>query len=267
MRARKDRQMHKHANVKKMVNRNSHVIDVLTADDLIRIWEETTGREIAQALGKTYRKTAEFVAPALDTRTASRLINDLGFKGHVVVKEYGNKHYVIFKGYAGTRLIFSGTRYLATNPTVVDMAIGKIGANNAVLRGTRLTIFLVVPLNVLNYLLDDKQTMTELIGKTAMDVTKIGAASILASLAATATATVTTVAAGPIIAAIVVGVAASFALDALDKKYGLTKALVNELNELYDSTIGEFERQWWDAENHLRQQVLKGMPIGEGMFY
>ena len=109
--------------------------------------------------------------------------------------------------------------------------------------------------------------MTELIGKTATDIAKIGVSTILSSLAATAAASVTTVAVGPIVVAIVVGAGATLALDALDRKYGLTKALVDELNELYDSTVGEFGRQWWEAENTLKQQILKGMPVGEGIFY
>lgn len=263
----KDQWMHKHANVKKLVNRNGHVLDVMSTGDLIKIWEGKTGREFAQAMGKSSRTTADFVSHALDAGTAAQLIKDLGLKGHAIVKPYNNKYYVIFKGYAGQRSIFAGTRYLATHPTVVDMAIGKIGVNNAILKGTRLTIFLVVPLNIVNCLLDDKQTMTELIGKTATDIAKIGVSTILSSLAATAAASVTTVAVGPIVVAIVVGAGATLALDALDKKYGLTKALVDELNELYDSTAGEFGRQWWEAENTLKQQILKGMPVGEGIFY
>lgn len=259
--------MHKHANVKKMVNRNGHVLDVMTTDDLATIWERHTGREKAQLFSQAARKEADFASYVLDGVTATRMIKDLGLNGHAVVRPYGNKHYVIFKGYAGQRSIFAGTRYLASNPKVVDMAIGKLGATKAVLKGARLTIFLVVPLNVLNYLLDDNQTMTELIGKTATDIAKIGVATILSTLATTATATVTTVAVGPIVAAIVVGVAVTFALDALDKHYGLTKSLVKELNELYDSTFGEFGRQWWDAEKLLKQQILKGQPIGEGLFY
>jgi hypothetical protein len=44
-----------------------------------------------------------------------------------------------------------------------------------------LTIFLIAPLNVLNYVLSDQQTMTDLIGATATDLAKVGIASAVAA--------------------------------------------------------------------------------------
>lgn len=198
--------------IKIKIKQNTQILDVLSTADLIKAWEKTTGKDIAQAVGKTTRLGANFASAVLDTRTAIKLVKDFGVNGKVVLKPVNGKQYVIFKGYAGTRSIFAGTRYLATNPKVVDMAIGKVGVNRAIMSGARVTIFLVVPLNILNSILSDQQTMTQLIGSTATDLAKVGAASAIASLAATATATLTTLAAGPIVVAVVVGVATSLAL-------------------------------------------------------
>lgn len=198
---------------------------------------------------------------------ATLLISDLGLKGRTVLKTVDGKHYIIFKGYPGTRSIFTSTRYLATNPRVVDMAVGKIGANRAIVSGARLTIFLIVPLNVLNYVLSDQQTMTDLIGTTATNLAKVGIASAVAAAAATATATLTTIAAGPIVVAIAVGIVTGFGLDALDKKLGVTNALVEALDKAYDSTFGEFGRQLNQMERILNWQIMNGAPVGQGIFY
>ncbi len=147
------------------------------------------------------------------------------------------------------------------------MAIGKTGVNGAIVSGARLTIFLVVPLNILNHILSDQQTMSQLIGSTATDLVKVGAAAAIASIAATATAALTTLVAGPIIVAIVVGVAAALTLDALDRKFGVTKALVKAIDDAYDSTVGEVGRQVKQVERRLKWQMMNGQPVGQGIFY
>jgi len=253
--------------IKSLIKQNTQVMDIFSAEDLIKAWEQTTGKDIAQAAYSTARIGANYAAAVLDANTALKLIKDLGIDGKVVLKSVNGTQYVIFKGYAGTRSIFTATRYLANNPKVVDMAIGKIGANRAIMSGARLTIFLVVPLNVLNYILSDQQTMSQMIGTTATDLVKVGAASAIASIAATAAATLTTLAAGPIVVAIVVGVATALALDALDKQFGVTDALIKALDDAYDNTVGEFGRQLNQVERRLKWQIMNGRPVGQGIFY
>ncbi len=197
--------MSKSFEIKNKIKQNTQVLDMFSTSELIKAWEETTGEKFQQTVGETVRFSANNASALLDIRTVIRLIKDLGIDGKVILKAMNGKQYVIFKGYAGNRSIFTATRYLANNPKVVDMAIGKVGVNRIIMAGARLTIFMVVPLNVLNYILSDQQTMIQLIGHTATDLTKVGAASAIASLAATATATLTTLALGPLVVAIVVG--------------------------------------------------------------
>lgn len=147
------------------------------------------------------------------------------------------------------------------------MAIGHIGVNRSILSGARLTIFLIVPMNVLDHFLSNHQTMSHLVGKTATDLIKVGAASAIASLAASTAAALTTIAAGPIIVAIVVGVGSASALDALDTKFGVTDALVKAIKDTYDGTVGELSRQMNQVDRHLKWQIRNGMPVGEGIFY
>lgn len=249
--------------IKTKVKQNSQVLDLFSVEQLIRGWEKKTGKEIAEVTGKSLRSAADYASATVDSATALKLISDLGVKGQVVIKNVKGKQYVIFKGQAGTRSIFTGTRYLATNPKVVDMAVGSLGVNKSIASGARLTIFLVVPLNILNHYLDDQSTMTRLVGKTATDLVKVGASAAIASLAATATVAVTTLAAGPLIVAIVVGLAVAATLDALDKKYGVTEALIKAMDDALSKAAREYNR----IERHLEWQIMNGLPVGQGIFY
>lgn len=259
--------MSQSTNIRNKVNQNSQVLDVFSTEQLLNAWEKVTGKDIAELSGVVLREGANYASATIDSITAVKMINDLGINGRATLKTVGNKQYVIFKGYAGIRSIFSSTRYLATHPKVVDMAIGRVGINNSIASGARLTIFLVVPLNILNHILSDQQTMTQLVGRTATDLVKVGVAAAIASLAATAVAAATTLVAGPLIVAIIVGVAVGMALDALDRQFGVTDALIKAMDEAFDSTVGEFARQLNKVERHLRWQAINGLPVGRGIFY
>ena len=253
--------------IKDKINNNAQVMDVFSREYLINAWEKSTGKEISQVVGNGARIGANYASAVLVIDTARRLINDFNMDGRVVLKTVKNKQYVIFKNHAGNRSIFTGTRYLADNPKVVDMAIGKAGVRGSVISGARLTIFLIVPINILNHILSDQKSMSKLIGSTAIDLVKVGVASALVGLAATATATLTTLVAGPIVVAIVVGLAASYALDVLDEKFGLTRALIKAFNDAYDNTVGEFGRQIHQADKRMKWQLMNGESVGQGMFY
>lgn len=250
---------------------NTHVLDIFPVADLVHAWQKTTGKDIAQALGQGARFAANYASSILDAQVVLRMIKDLGVSGKVILKKANGKQYVIFKGYAGKRSIFTASRYLAQNPKVVDMAIGTVGVNRSIISGARLTIFLVVPLNILNYLLSDQQTLTELIGTTATDLIKVGVASAVASVAATTVASITTLAAGPLVVAIAVGLAVGYGLDKLDQHFGLTDALIKGLDNAYDQSIGklqrEFNREINKVERHLKWQIMHGLPVGQGIFY
>lgn len=253
--------------IKNHVNSNINTVEIISTDDLITIWEKKTNKKISQIISESARFGANYISTIVDIQTVTTLVTDIGIKGKVILKTVAGKQYVIFKGYSGKRSIFTGTRYLASNPKVVDMAIGKIGMNKSIISGMRITIIFVVPLNVLNYILNDQQTMAELIGITATDLAKIGVASAVASLAATATASLTTLAAGPIVIAIAVGLGTGYALDALDQEFGVTDALVRAINENYNNVTNEIGGLINKVNQRIKWQIMNGKPVGKGIFY
>lgn len=201
----------------------------------------------------------------------AQIFKELGVSGEVAIKNVGKKSYVILKGRPGTRTILNGTRYLASNPKIIKFAIGTKAVNRSIIKGSLVTLVITVPLSVVDVILKDEFTMGRLIGTVASDITKVLISSGIASIASIAVGAVTTVAAGPLIAAIFVGIAAGLALESLDQRYGITDKLISaiddELNSLYERTIGDFKRGLQKVENLLEYQAKNGLPVGQGIFY
>lgn len=194
------------------------------------------------AVGFSKRNVAPFISPVLDVYTLSLVVKDLGLTGKIETKIIDGRQYVIFKGYPGLRRLFPGTKYLAENRKVIQMAIGGLGIKHMVKSGALLTIFITVPLTILDCFLKDQFTMSALIGNVASDLIKIGIGSILAAIAGLWVGGATTFVALPIAVAIGVGLGVGLAMEALDNKYQLTNKLVTALENLGDQ-ITEIQAQ------------------------
>ena len=204
---------------------NEHVIQVLSI-------EQVTAELDFKNIDYTgWSKTlAGYVAPTQDVWLAKTLLREFGFQGKVLLKSHNNKLYVILKGYPGKRALLTGTRYLASNPQVVRMAVGPKGVMKTVKGGFVLTMVLSVGIEVVDYILSDNRALHNLLGTISGDIVKIGLAAILSAVTAAAVGGivgVATTAAAPLIAAIAVGVLAGWALGKIDEKIGATAALIN----------------------------------------
>lgn len=154
------------------------------------------------------------------------------------------------------------------------MAIGAKAVSRSIISGSLITLFITVPLTVLEVCLKDQFSMWRLLGSVASDIGKVMISLGAASLAAMAVGAVSTLAAGPLIVAIFIGVAAGIAIESMDKRFGITERLIeaieaieNELESLYERTIGDFKRGLQKVENILEYQSQTGLPIGQGLFY
>jgi hypothetical protein len=203
----------------------------------------------AVSFGK--RNVAPYISPILDASTLALVCKDLGLTGKIETKIIKGRQYVIFKGYPGLRNLFPGTRYLADNRKIIQMAVGGLGIKHMVKSGALLTIFLTVPLTILECFLEDQNTMSALIGNVASDLAKIGIGSIMAAIAGLGVGGATTFVALPIIVTIGVGLLVGSGLEWLDTKYKLTDKLVAALEKLGDqmaevqaqSKLGQYRGQ------------------------
>jgi hypothetical protein len=186
------------------------------------------------AVGFARRNVAPYVSPILDTGTLALLIKDLGLTGKAIPKVINKRQYIILTGYAGLRKYLPGTIYSANNRKIIQMAIGEMGIKNMVKGGARLTICLTVPLTILECILEDRATMSQVIGHVSSDLIKVGISSIIATIAGMAVGSVFTMAALPIMVTIGVGIITGWAVEAIDTHYGLTDKLVAAIEKLGD---------------------------------
>jgi hypothetical protein len=184
-----------------------------------------------------------YYASADDVVTMTKLVGDLGGIGaRAYIKNYSGKPHIILKGHPGLRTILTGTKYGITNPKVVSIGLGKTGAIAAAKQGGILTVILLSTYRVVDYFLTDQATLTQLVGTLATDIVKVGIATA-ASIGASVIAGGLTLAIGPILAVVVVGVGMSMLLEYADNSLGITKRVIAGLEELESN-----------AKNHIAQQ-------------
>lgn len=248
------------------MQQNETVIQIFPAEALVSEWEAARG---------TVRTVANYVAPAFDALTLSKIVRDLGMFGRVETVIKNGTTYVIFKGTPGHRTVFRGTRYLASNPKVVRFAIGPKGVLKSVKGGAVITAVLFVGIDVLEYFLRDAVKLHMMLGRVSSDLIQIGISSIcgaLAGLYAGSFALVALPAGAPLVAAVAVGVLVGITLSIIDDRFGATKALMGayesmgiELVSTWDavtsfpSTLVREVVRW---ERHMVNQAMRGRVQG-----
>ena len=202
---------------------------------------------------------ASYYASADDAVTMAKLIGDLGGVGaRAYIKSYGGKPHIILKGHSGLRRVLTGTKYGIKNPKVISMGLGKAGAITAAKQGGILTVVLLSTYRVVDYFLTDQATLSRLIGTLATDVVKVGIATA-ASIGAAAVMGGFTLAIGPILAVVVVGIGVSMLLENADNNLGMTNRVIAGLDELGDNAgnyIAQQKRRALNATERAVNQVI-----------
>lgn len=203
-------------------------------------------------------------AAGIDAYGVIQIKNSLGLAGRAYVKTQGGKQYLILKGNPRQRPVLRGTRYLASNPKVAHITVGAKSIARGVARVTGIAFIAYTTLNVVEHLMSsDDPRLSSLLGSIAGDMAKFFIAAGVGYLAALAVGSVTTVVAGPLVAAIFVGVATGIVLDRLDREFGLTEKLVLAIEQVQVQVERPFARiareiaAWerWFMEDAIRRSV------------
>jgi hypothetical protein len=182
---------------------------------------------------------ANYFAVGQDLQLFHKLAKDLGsLTAQYYVKEYGGKLHIVLKGNPRLRQILTGTKYGITNPKVVSMGLGRLGAMKSVRGGGIVTAVLLTAYNIGNYVLSDNRSLSVLIGAIAVDVAKVAvstaASAIAVGMVASAGPVGVAFALGPLGVAIVVGFLVGLGLDYLDNRYKLKERLSTMLADVAD---------------------------------
>lgn len=195
-----------------------------------------------------------------DAATLQKVIREVGLTGRGYIKTVNNKAYFILKGDPTLRPNLNGTRYLASNPKVSQLVVSPKSLAQGAAKATGIAIIAYCALRVVEFILkDDDGSLARLMGTVASDVIKFGVAAAAGWLAGAIVGSATTVVAGPLIAAFIVGIGVGIALDRVDRKFGLTELLVRALEDAGDSMMTPFRylaRQIAQWEDYLVQKAI-----------
>lgn len=232
------------------------LVDVQKFSEVIA--EKSSGslseKEVADYLKDTY----SYASDAVKLAKIKKLLSEFGIQGKFKVIHSNGSEYVVFKGYPGKRNLFKGTRYSATNPSIVDMAITKTGIVKDAVKGSLLTFVVYAPLNVVKTLMQDKPTIGYLLGNMASDVIKIGTSAAFTAGTTAILAAATGLVILPIAAGLVVGIVVGMALNELDNRYKLTERMITYFEDNIDRPLARF---LYEMERHIIWQYTNQMPF------
>ncbi|MBB1437339.1 hypothetical protein H5202_01390 [Shewanella sp. SG41-4] len=120
---------------------------------------------------------------------------------------YSGQPYVVFQGYARLRRDLTGTRYLANNPKIVSLGIGKLGALKTITKGSILTILISGAFYSLEQMMNDTKTWHHFVGGMAVDIAIVSASSLITWAAIGIAGTAATLTIGSMLVIVIVGVA------------------------------------------------------------
>ena len=146
--------------------------------------------------------------------------------------------------YSGIRAHLTGTRYLASNPKLFTIGVGKLEAVKAIKGGFVLTLVISVTFHATDYLLNDQKTWHDLVAGVAVDMAVVGAAIVTTStiLAVASAAGLATIIAAtvlmPLLVVVIVGVAFSIEFsDTSDYVKVLSDELRNIENKIQSGVV------------------------------
>lgn len=181
-------------------------------------------------------------AIVLTVKNIDQLLKEFGYTGEFREVKRNGRQYIVFKGYAGMRSIFNAPRYLANNPKILEMGIGKIGAHANLVRGSYLSLFTYTFIEAPQILFEyEGRTLGELGVRFGSDGAK-HALSALAGYAgwAALSGASTALIVPPVAAGLIIAITVGIGLDYLDRRLKLTKRLEKYVSQMMD----KYERGW-----------------------
>ena len=161
--------------------------------------------------------------------------------GKFKIKIYNGSPAIIIDSYPGIRAHLTGTRYLASNPKLFTIGVGKLEAAKAMKTGFVISLIISVTFNAIDQVLNDQKTWHDLVAGIAVDMAVVGAA-IATTFVATkiATAVFGTVVIASATIPLVIVVAVGFAFTGLTLFFStesLVEAIADELRKIEDDIV------------------------------
>ncbi|WP_313282197.1 hypothetical protein [Delftia tsuruhatensis] len=201
------------------------------------------------ALGRYWTQTASPNAGKPWTIPASMLANDaylftrtliaLRLAGaRTYVKATPKGTYIIITGRAGFRgNLLQGTRFLTTNPRMVQMGLGMRGLKGVARGGFILSLVVGIGVETLDFIFNDEKTMHDLVGGIGVEAVKAGLATTVGLGAGLVVGVgAATLAILPLVTMAVAVFLSGIALNKIDEIWDIKKNVIFALRMQTDST-------------------------------
>lgn len=142
----------------------------------------------------------------------------------------GGKTYIKITGHSGLRRILTGTRYGAAHPQMLEMAIGRLGISNSIIKGTKFCIYFSLAWRAIEIIFKSDYHLVDFLVDITIDVAKILVSSVVIGVAAS----VSFLMSAPVImtttAIILLGFILNIGLNAIDSELKLSDTLKRNLD-------------------------------------
>ncbi|MBB3167401.1 hypothetical protein [Simiduia aestuariiviva] len=204
----------------------------------------------------TGKEIGSYLPVFSDARKLTKLASDLhkggGAYSKYRVNYHGGKAYVVIAGYAGLRQHLTASHYLANNPKVVSMGIGKLGAADTIRSGFLLSVIFSVAFHSLDQMLNDSATWhTFLAGVTVDVVSAVTGGAIAWGVTSMFIGGAAMAAVGPILLVVIAGAAATWYLNDLASQYQVAERMAVRLIVAESRLASEF--------NRLDREIKRGL--------
>lgn len=208
----------------------------------------------------TFKNIGAYIPVFSDAKAFAALAREMHRGGHILstyrVKSFKGKNYIVIKGYAGLRKQLNGTRYLASNPRIVSMAIGKLGIESTIKTGFIVSVVFSLSFHCMDQLLSDTATWHDFVGGVSVDVAAASIGSWAAwAIVSTIVGGTAMLAVGPIMAVVVVGAALTYGLGEAESKMKLGKKFAKWLYEA--------EARARDHVDAVKREYKQGLTFAE----
>lgn len=156
------------------------------------------------------------------------------------------KAYIKITGHAGLRRILTGTRYGATNPQMLEMAIGMRGFGSTLIKGTKFCIYASLAFRVIEFIFKSDYHLKDFLVDITMDVAKIIVSSVVIGIVGGAMTFFSLPVVLTAVIVIALGIILNSSLNYLDDKLGLSKDLKDKIN---DALIEQQKMTEWDYQH------------------
>lgn len=163
---------------------------------------------------------------AYDVYNFAKFYRDIGgFGTKVRISTHNGRQFLVLTGFPGLRNKLKGTRYGIRNPQLVEMGIGKYGIRGTSISGFKLSCYVAVGIEVLEWVFNDEAVMSDLFAGIGVELVKAGIASAVGYAVAVGFAVAVGSAALPIAMGALAVLAVSIALNFVDSEYDIKKSV------------------------------------------